>query len=158
MYARNYSLLPAGRSDIPAEVLAVTEPGPALVVRATEGDRTTHFIVASPARREVEVFHVADPGLGYPDGYVVAATRFRDVDGRAFQDRCRQSPDENSDPAERIYFCETILYREPNTVVFQTEYTRGTVQEDIDPNVDLASRYMPWPAPGDWEPFVTFPI
>jgi hypothetical protein len=32
------------------------------------------------------------------------------------------------------------------------------VREDVDTAVDISGRYMPWPAGGEWEPFLTFPI
>jgi hypothetical protein len=147
----------AGAPGVPAEVLAALEPGPGLLVRVREGDRTTAYLVASAARRDVEVFHLADPRLGYPDGLVLAAAHFRDADGRAFHDRLRRSPPEDAEPNGRIRFCEEILYREPNTAVFREELRPGEVHEHVHPAVDLSDRYLPWPAPGDWAPFLTFP-
>jgi hypothetical protein len=156
MSERTYSFLNPGSSTVPAEVAAATEPGPAVLVRVAEGERTAAYIVASPTLRKVEVFELATPNLGYPEGLVVATRRFCNVGGQAFQDRRRQSPEENSDPTKRIYFYETILYREPSTIVYRTEYPRGVMQDDVDAAVDISNLYMPWPAPGDWEPFVTF--
>src|SRR4051794_6206864 len=157
MAALAFVVLHAGDAGVPAEVLAALEPGPAVLVQVTDRGRQTAYVVAAPARREVEVFHLADPDLGYPEGLVLAAAHFRDVDGRAFHDRYRQSPERDARPDERIHFAETILYREPDTVVHREEAVPGVVQEHVVSAVDLSARYLQWPAPGDWEPFVTFP-
>jgi hypothetical protein len=101
MAALAYSVL-RDVEGVPAEVVAALEPGPTVLVRALEGARTTAYLVASVDRREVEVFHLADPGLGRPDGAVLATARFRDVGGQAFHDRLRQSPLEEPGPGGRV--------------------------------------------------------
>src|SRR3954468_2381416 len=156
MAALVFVVLHAGDPGVPAEVLAALEPGPAVLVQVADRGRPAAYVVAAPARREVEVFHLADPDLGYPEGLVVAAARFRDVDGRAFHDRYRRSPDGDAGPDQRVHFAETTLYREPDTVIHREERVPAVVQEHVVSAVDLSAKYLQWPAPGDWEPFVTF--
>jgi hypothetical protein len=159
MASLTYDVVSAGSAAIPAEVAAALEvPGPSVLVRATtDAGWTSAYLVASVTEREVEVFHLAEPDLGYPDGFVVAAAHFRDVGGRAFHDRYRSSPLEGSRPDERIHFCEALVYREPDQVVHREERPPGEVHEQVFSDVDISGKYLPWPAPGDWEPFVRFP-
>lgn len=144
-------------AGLPAEVLAALEPGPAVLIRATDGDRTVAYLVASVGTREVEVFHLADAAYGWPEGLVVAAAHFRDEGGRAFHDRYRTSPRENSRPEERLLFMETYRFEEPDRIILTERSEPGTVQEQVIDGVDLADRYRPWPAEGDWDAFVRFP-
>lgn len=145
-------------ADLPAEVRTALQPGPAVLVGATDGTRTVACLVASVATRTVEVFHLADPRLGLPEGLVLAAAHFSDAGGRAFNDAYRTSPSDGSRPDARLHFRETYRYREPGTVVLREQLDPGgEVQEQVMKGVDLSDRYLPWPPPGDWAPLVRFP-
>jgi hypothetical protein len=152
-----YSIERAGAPDLPADVLDALEPGPSILVRVADGTTPVALIVVAVTAREVEVFHLADAALGGRPRRVLAAARFVDAGGRAFHDRYRASPAEDAAPDGRVHFMETYLYREPDQIVVREQLEPGgAVHEQLMESVDISDKYLPWPASGDWEPFVRF--